>query len=93
MHLVRAENFEGEGQERVAGQDGGRLVVGRVEGRPAAAQIVIIHGRQIVMDQRIAMHAFKGRSDRQSTGAGDIEEARAFDHQKRAQALAGPRAA
>ena len=90
MDIGATEDFEGKGQKRVAGKDGGRLIEGAMERRTAAAQIIIIHGGKIVMDQRIAMHAFKGCSDRQSTGRRDVEEPRAFDHQKGAQALPRP---
>src|ERR1700704_1861869 len=44
------------------------------------------------MHQRIAMHAFERRSDRESLRPGNAEQRRALDHQKRAKALAGPEA-
>ena len=49
------QHLEGEGLERVAGEDGGRLVEGLVHGRPAPAQVVVVHGGQVVMDEGIAV--------------------------------------
>ena len=48
--------------KRVAGEDRGRLVKGLVHGRAAPAQVVVIHRRQIVMHERVAMHAFERAS-------------------------------
>ncbi len=47
----------------VAGEDRGRLVEGLVAGRPAAAQIAVVHRRQIVVDQRIGVHHLDRRGD------------------------------
>ena len=76
------------GQQAIARQNGSRLVIGLVDGRAAAAQIIIIHGRQIVMDQRIAVDHL------QSAGGahGDLrlhpEEGRRLDDKKGPQTLA-----
>ena len=35
------------------------------DGRPPAAQLVVVHGRQVVMHQRIAVHAFERRARHQ----------------------------
>ena len=61
MGLRAGENVEREGQQPVAGQDGGRLVERLVRGRAAAPQVVVVHGRQVVVRERIAMHAFERR--------------------------------
>ena len=63
--LSPRRGFEGERQQAVAREDGGRLVEGPVHRRLAAPEIVIVHRRQIVMDQRIAVHAFERRGDPQ----------------------------
>ena len=47
------EDFEREVVEAVAGEDRGRFVERLVDGRLAAAKIVVVHARQIVVDQRI----------------------------------------
>ena len=58
-----AEDFEGKGQQRIAGENGGGLVKGLVRGGLATAEIIVIHGREIVMHQRVAMHAFERSTD------------------------------
>ena len=45
------QDVERKGQQAVAHQDARGLVIGFVQGRPPAAQIVIVHGREVVMDQ------------------------------------------
>ena len=50
-------------KQAVARQDRGRLVEGAVHGGLATAQIVVVHGRQVVVDQRIAVDAFERRRD------------------------------
>ena len=55
-------DFEGIGEQAVTRQNGRGLIIGLVDSRPAATQIIIIHGRQIIMDQRIAMDHFNGAS-------------------------------
>ena len=70
MRLRIAQNFEGERQQRVAGKDGGRLVEGDMQRGAAAADGVVVHRRQIVMHQGVAMHAFERASGgKASSGA------------------------
>ena len=59
MGAFVAQDLEGERQKRVAGEDGGRLIESDVKGRASAADGVIVHGRQIVMHERVAMDAFE----------------------------------
>ena len=80
--------IEGEGEQAVAGQDRGRLVEGLVRGGAAAAQVVVVHRRQVVVHQRIAVHAFERGAGQQRAVMGGAEQAGAFDQQKRAHALA-----
>ena len=51
-------------------------------------QIVIVHRRQIVMDQRIAVHAFERRRDPQRIGRVGVEQRGAFHDQQGPQPLA-----
>ena len=82
------QDVEGERQQRVAGEDGGRLVERLVDGRHAAPEIVVVHGRQVVVDERIAVHAFdRGRGEHRVRRL-DAEEPRRLDDQERAEALA-----
>ena len=92
MGLGARQDVEGEGQEAVAGQNGGRLVEFLVRGRLAAAQIVIVHGGQIVMHQRIAVYAFERRADHQRLRAGNFEQAGGLHHQERPEPLAATKA-
>lgn len=48
---VRGHVLEGGGQQRVARQDGHVLAVEHVVSGLAAAQLVVVHGGQVVMDQ------------------------------------------
>ncbi|MND48209.1 hypothetical protein D3C80_391240 [compost metagenome] len=56
--------------------------------RLAAAQIVVIHGRQIVMDQRITVQAFECRTDAQCRLAFSAEQGGTFDDEEGSQPLA-----
>ena len=80
------ENVEGDGEQRVAGEDRGRLVERLVHGRPAAAQVVVVHGGQIVMHQRVTVQAFE-------RGAGQQRAARARRRTARRSRPAGTAAA
>ena len=46
---------EGGGLQHITGQDGRGFVEGPVEGGSASAQVVIVHCRQVVMDQGVAV--------------------------------------
>jgi hypothetical protein len=45
------DDVEGERQQAVAGKDRRRLVEGDMHGRLAAAQVVVVHRRQVVMHE------------------------------------------
>ena len=56
----------------IAGEDRGGFVEGDVHGRPAAAQGVVVHRRQVVVHQRIGVDQFhrdRGRIQRAVVGA------------------------
>ena len=82
------ENLERQRVEAVARQDRGRLVESLVDGGFAASEIVIVHRRQIVMNQRIDMDAFE--RERGAAGAIPIhpEQPRGGEDEQRPQALA-----
>jgi monofunctional glycosyltransferase len=86
--LGRCNEVEGIGQQAVAGEDGCRLVKGLVDGRLAAAQVVIVHGRQVVMDQRIAVQTLKGCANAGGHNAVSGKQGGCFRHQKGPQPLA-----
>ena len=71
--------------QRIADQDGGRLVECLVAGRPAAAQIVIIQRGEIVVDQRIGVQHLQRRAE-----FFNLLRQRTFDHAASLHAQNGP---
>ena len=61
---VLRQDFECQHLQRIAGEDRGRFVEGAVRGRAAAAQVVVIHGRQVVVNERIGVDQLDGRGRR-----------------------------
>jgi len=59
------KNVEGEREQCIAGKYGCRLIECLVRGRTAAPQIIIVHGRQIVMDEGVAVNALHCRARHQ----------------------------
>ncbi len=88
VRLLAGDDVEGAGEQAVAGEDRGRFVEGPVDGRLAATQVVVVHGRQVVVDQRVAVYAFEGGGDAQRSGAGRAEQGGALQHQEGPQPLA-----
>ena len=82
--LVLAEHLESQRLQGIAGQDRQRFAAGFMAARPTVAQIVVVHGRQVVVDQGIGMdelhraggavQGFQGRPDRR---AGRVDQHRA----------------
>ena len=58
--LVPGQDRKRQGLEGVAGQDGGGLVEGLVAGQAPPAQVVVVHGREVVVDQRIGVDQLDG---------------------------------
>ncbi len=87
LHAV-GQRLEGQRQQGIARQNRRRLVELLVTRGPAAAQVVVIHRRQIVVDQRIGMDHF----DRTRGGHGRFDVAsaglRRQQHEHRTQPLA-----
>ena len=79
---------KGIGEKRIACQKRHGFAVNTVIGGLSAAQIVIIHTRQIVVDQRIGMDHFQGTGIRKSRLGIAAEEAAKGQSQRRANALA-----
>ena len=86
--LRGGDDVEGKRQQAVSGKDGGGLVECPVNGRLAAPEIVVVHCRQVVVDEGIAVHAFKRRRDPRCVGTVRVEQRRAFHDQKWPQPLA-----
>ena len=92
MDFVAGDDVKSQRQQSVAGEDSGRVVGFLVQCRPAAAQIAVVHRRQIVVDQRIAVDAFEGGASEQGRFTTDAEHGRAFNHQERPQPLSAAEA-
>ncbi len=56
----------GSVQKQIARQDGGRLTIDNMAGRASPSVVVIVHGRQVIVDQRVGMNHFKGSGKGQS---------------------------
>ena len=54
------ENFERDGEQRVAREDGDAFAEDLVRGRPAAAEVVVVHAREVVVDERVGVDALDG---------------------------------
>jgi hypothetical protein len=65
VNLRPRHNIKGERQKSVAGKDRGGFVECHVGGRTTAPQPVIVHGWQIVVNQRITVDALQGRGHHQ----------------------------
>ena len=60
------EEGEGVGEEGVAGEEGGGFVVSAVDGGATAAEVVVIHAGEVVMDEGVGVEAL----DRRGGGLG-----------------------
>src|SRR5579872_5627398 len=88
MRVRLRQHLECAGLERVARQDRRRLIERLVRGRLAPAQIVVVHRRQIVMHQRIAVQHLDRRRYPRRTGLRHREQGRGLHHQERPHPLA-----
>ena len=61
--IEAGKNFEGAGLQRVAGEDGDGFAEGHVAGRLAAAQVVVVEGGQVVVDERVGVQHLEGRAE------------------------------
>jgi hypothetical protein len=57
---VGGEDLEGQRLHGIGGEDRRGLVEGAVGGGPAPAQVVVVHRRQVVVDQRECVHELDG---------------------------------
>jgi hypothetical protein len=81
------DQLESVGQKRIAGKYRGCIVKRFVNGRSPAAYVTIIHCRQIVVYQAIAMDHFDGAADTQGTLTRRVKHVRSSHCQKRSQPL------
>ena len=79
---------EGLGVEPVPGQDGHVLPEGLVAGGTSAAQIVVVHRREVVVDERVRVDELERRGQGQDPLRGTPDRPRRGQRQHRADALA-----
>ncbi len=82
------QDLEGERQQRIAGKDRRPLVERLVHSRLAAPHVVIVHRRQVVVHERIAVHAFERRCRIERRPGFDAEQPRTLDDEERPEAFA-----
>ena len=54
--------FKGRGLKSIAGQNSGCFVKGTMQGGVTATQIIVVHGRQVVVDKGIGVEKLNGLS-------------------------------
>ena len=84
------QDLEGGGLQGVAGQDRGGLVIGLVHRRPAAAQVVVVHARQVVVDQAVGVDALQRAGGAQHRPLRQVEHLAGLQREEGPQPLAGP---
>ena len=88
VDVHRRHKLEGEALQGVAGEYRRRFVIFAMKGWLPAAQIVVVHARQVVMDQRIGMQAFDRRCRAGERGSIDTEESAGLERHEGTKALA-----
>src|SRR5579863_3402093 len=82
------DNFKSKREQRVASENRGGFAEFLVAGWFAASQVVVIEGRQIVVDQRIGVNEFNRARRMKRRGNVRFEYARSLEQQNRSNALA-----
>ena len=85
---LAGQHLERQRQQGIAGQNRRGLVERLVAGGPATPQIVVVHGRQIVVDQRIGVDHLDGAGGRHGRLDRPAAGLRGQQHQHRPQPLA-----
>ncbi len=88
MRLRRTQQRKRMRQKRITREDRGGFIESLVHRRFAAAQIVVVHRGQIVMDERIGVNAFHRRSDAAERTAIHAEQTACLQDKESAQPLA-----
>jgi hypothetical protein len=53
-----AQDLEGNGEQGIAGEDRRGFIISQMDSRLASPQIVVIHARQVIMDERMNVNTF-----------------------------------
>ena len=86
--LLAQDEPESLGVEPVAGQDRDVLAEADVARRAPAAQVVVVHRREVVVDQRVRVDQLERGGERQHVGRLAAQRARRRERQHRPDALA-----
>jgi len=78
---------EGEREQRVPGEDRDGLAVDDVAGGLAAAEVVVVHAGEVVVDERHGVHHLDGRGGGHRPGLGPTHHGARGQAQRRAHAL------
>ncbi len=87
------QHFKGQGQQPVAGQNGHRLVELFMNRRPSPAQVAVVHGWQVIMNQRVAMNQLHRHPGSQGVLGRHVKQTRTLQDQEGAQSLASSQCA
>jgi len=85
------DGLEGEGLEGVAGEDGGGFAEDDVAGGLTAAEVIVVEGGQVVVDEGVGVDHFEGGAevgDSLGIGLGACAEAGCFHAEDRTEPLA-----
>jgi len=66
--IALCQQGEGVGQEGIAGEQGGGFVKLAVSGGTTPAQVIVVHAREVVVDQGVGVQALDGDSRGQGIG-------------------------
>ena len=86
--LARGGHFEGDGEEGVTGEDGDGFAEDFVRGGLAAAEIVVVHAGEIVMDEGVGVDALDGAGEGEGLGGFAADDLGAGEADDGAEALA-----
>ena len=84
---IACQQLKGQRLQRVAHENRRRLVKGLVTGRPSPSEVIVIHGRKIVMHQGIHMDELDGACGRLDAVFGQTQGPRGCEQQRRPDAL------
>jgi hypothetical protein len=88
MGGVVGENFERQRMQAVPGEHRRGLAERLVDGRLAAPEVIIVHARQVVVDQAVDVDALDRGAGAKGAVLGQAEQARCRNGKHRAKALA-----
>ena len=74
MRFGITEYVKGQRMERIARQNGRGFIKGAMHSGFAMPHIIIVHARQIIVDERVNVNAFDGTADAQGRIIADVKK-------------------